>query len=79
MEEIEEHPERNQQLKAFTANREIEQLIVKINDIYQARQQERIVYQRRETQIRREILHRLFYYSNNIDNPIQLGYTNSYS
>ncbi|MEN6312879.1 MAG: HAMP domain-containing sensor histidine kinase [Clostridiaceae bacterium] len=55
MEEIEEHPERNRQLKAFTANREIERLIVKINDIYQARQQERIIYQRRETQIRREI------------------------
>lgn len=55
MEEIEEHPERNRQLKAFTTNRTVEKLMAKINDIYQARQQERIVYQRRETQIRREI------------------------
>jgi len=55
MEEIEEHPERNRQLKAVAVNHEMERLLTKINDIYQARQQERIVYQRRETQIRREI------------------------
>jgi len=55
MEEIEEHPERNRQIKAFTTNHQMEQLLTKINDIYQARQQERITYQRRETQIRREI------------------------
>ena len=55
MDEIEEHPERNRQLKAFTTNRKIEELLKKINYIYQARQQERIIYQRRETQIRREI------------------------
>lgn len=55
MTEIEEHPERNRQLKMISTNRRIENLLKKINDIYMARQQERIVYQRRETQIRREI------------------------
>lgn len=55
MKEIEEHPERNRQLKALTTNHGIEQLLKEINNIYQARQQERIVYQRREIQIRREI------------------------
>jgi Osmosensitive K+ channel histidine kinase len=55
MEEIEEHPERNRQLKAIQSNRIIEGLFNRINRIYMARQQERIVYQRRETQIRREI------------------------
>jgi hypothetical protein len=55
MEEIEEHPERNRQLKALASNYEMELLLAKINEIYQARQQERITYQRRETQIRREI------------------------
>ncbi len=55
MEEIEKFPERNRQLNAFTTDSIIEQLLKKINDLYQARQQERIVYQKRETQIRREI------------------------
>ncbi len=55
MDEIEEHPERNRQLKLFTTDRRNEELLKKINNIYQARQQERIVYQKRETQIRREI------------------------
>lgn len=55
MEEIEQNPKRNRQLKAFTPDHEIEELLKQINDLYQARQQERIVYQRRETQIRREI------------------------
>lgn len=55
MQEIEEHPDTNRQIKAFTTNNELEKLLTKINFIYQARQQERITYQRRETQIRREI------------------------
>ncbi len=55
MEEIEEHPETNRQIKAFTTNHEMEKLLSKINYVYQARQQERIAYQRKETQIRREI------------------------
>lgn len=55
MDDIEKYPERNRQLKTFSTNRKIEKLQNKINLIYQARQQERIVYQRRETQIRREI------------------------
>ncbi|HWT73909.1 MAG TPA: HAMP domain-containing sensor histidine kinase [Mobilitalea sp.] len=52
---IEQQPDRNRQLKALTLERDIEELFTKINDIYLARQQERIIYQRRETQIRREI------------------------
>jgi signal transduction histidine kinase len=55
MDAIEKQPQSNRQLKALAANRNIELLLKKINDIYQARQQERIIYQRRETQIRREI------------------------
>lgn len=55
MDEIEAYPVRNRQIKAVTTNKPIEGLLKKINTIYQARQQERIVYQRRETQIRREI------------------------
>lgn len=55
MDEIEEHPERNRQLKALTSNHDLQELLKRINYIYQARQKERIVYQRRETQIRQEI------------------------
>jgi signal transduction histidine kinase len=55
MEDIEKHPERNRQLKAITAVPGLEKLLSRINLIYQARQQERIVYQRSETKIRREI------------------------
>lgn len=55
MDEIDAHPNRNRQLKAFTANKKLEELLKKINYIYQERQQERIVYQRRETLIRRDI------------------------
>lgn len=55
MDEIEKHPERNRELKGIQTDRRVEELLKRINGIYQARQQERIVYQRRETQIRREI------------------------
>ncbi len=55
MKEIEKHPERNRQIRIFATDRKLEQLIKRINDIYEARQQERIIYQRRETQIRQEI------------------------
>jgi signal transduction histidine kinase len=53
--EREKHPESNRQLKSISMDRNIEELLKKINEIYQARQQERIIYERRETQIRREI------------------------
>lgn len=53
--EIEQYPERNRQLKTSASDPEMEKLLERINYLYQARQQERIVYQRRETQIRREI------------------------
>lgn len=55
MDDIEKHPERNRQVTTFATNRRFEELLNRINRIYQARQQERIIYQRRETQIRREI------------------------
>jgi signal transduction histidine kinase len=55
MEDIEKRPERNRQLKAIAADPQLEALLCKINKIYQARQQERIVYQRSETKLRREI------------------------
>lgn len=55
MDEIEERPQCNRQLKTVSTNHKLEELFQRINLIYQARQQERIVYQRRETQIRREI------------------------
>lgn len=55
MEEIEEHPERNRQLKTFSIDSSLEGLLKQINTVYQARQKERIHYQRRELQIRQEI------------------------
>lgn len=55
MDEIQKHPECNRQLKTFSTNKRIEELQNKINLIYQERQQERIAYLRRESQIRREI------------------------
>lgn len=55
MNEIERNPKSNRQLKSFTSSLGLEHLLKKINNIYSARQEERIVYQRRETQIRREI------------------------
>lgn len=55
MKEIEQHPERNRQLKALSTDSKTEELLSRINHIYQARQKERIIYQRSELQIRREI------------------------
>lgn len=55
MDDIEKHPERNRQLKANTIDRLVEILMDKINHIYKARQQERIIYQRSESKIRKEI------------------------
>ena len=55
MEEIAVHPERNRQLKTYTVNKDIEMLLENINKLYTERQQERITYQKRETQIRSEI------------------------
>ncbi|MDF2543364.1 MAG: sensory transduction protein kinase [Herbinix sp.] len=53
--EIEQKPEQNRQLKGIIVSRELEQLFCKINELYQNRQQERIIYMKRETQIRSEI------------------------
>jgi signal transduction histidine kinase len=55
MEEKEEQKDSNRKLKAITANKKMEAMLVKINRLYEYRQQERIQYQRREMQIRREI------------------------
>ena len=55
MENIEKQPNTNHQLKALPFGVNLEALFTKINDLYLARQQERIIYQRRERQIRREI------------------------
>jgi signal transduction histidine kinase len=55
MEEIEAAPEQNRQLKSRSTNHELERLLGRINLLYTERQKERIVYQRREQQIRQEI------------------------
>lgn len=55
MDEIEKYPEGNRQLLTFSTNRLFEKLLDRINIIYKERQKERITYQRRELQIRREI------------------------
>ncbi len=55
MEEIENYPRQNRHLKTSSSDKRLEQLLRKINELYLARQQERIVYQKRETQIRQEI------------------------
>ncbi len=52
---IEQLPEENQQIKDIPFDRNLEQLLKKVNELYLARQEERIAYQRREMQIRREI------------------------
>ncbi|MFT4142848.1 MAG: HAMP domain-containing sensor histidine kinase [Mobilitalea sp.] len=52
---IEQLPEENQQIKDIPFDKNLEQLLKKINELYRARQEERIAYQRREMQIRREI------------------------
>jgi signal transduction histidine kinase len=55
MEEIESYPKQNRNLKTSFPDKKLERLLRKINEVYLARQQERIVYQKRETQIRQEI------------------------
>ncbi len=55
MDEIELLKDSNRQLKALRMGRTVEQLFYRINVIYKKRQEERIAYQRREEQIRREI------------------------
>ncbi|MDF2845378.1 MAG: phoR2 [Herbinix sp.] len=52
---IEQLPEENQQIKDIPFDKNLELLLKKINELYLARQEERIAYQRREIQIRREI------------------------
>ncbi len=55
MEEIEEHPESNRQLKAITADTRFQKLLSGINKVYRLRQEERIIYQRNEIKLRKEI------------------------
>lgn len=55
MEEIENFPRQNRHLRTSFPDKKLERLLQKINEVYHARQQERIVYQKRETQIRQEI------------------------
>lgn len=55
MEEIEAQPESNRQLKTFSIDSNLEGLLKRINTVYQARQKERICYQRRELQLHQEI------------------------
>lgn len=55
MEEIEDAPDQNRQLKSRSTDRSLEQLLRRINLLYSERQKERINYQRREQQIRQEI------------------------
>ncbi len=55
MEEIGQRPERNRQLKAITVDTGFQKLLSGINRIYLARQEERIIYQRNEAKIRKEI------------------------
>ena len=55
MEEIEQQPEHNRQLKAITSDIQFQKLLSGINKIYRTRQEERIIYQHNETKIRKEI------------------------
>lgn len=55
MEQIEEQPEQNRQLKSIYGLHSLEQVLQRINLLYTARQKERIHYQRREQQLRQEI------------------------
>lgn len=55
MDEIEKQPEQNRQLKNPDTSHSMEELLSRINRIYQSRQKERIRLQRREEGIRREI------------------------
>lgn len=55
MDEIEKQPEENRQLKNPDTSHCMEELLRRINRIYQSRQQERIRLQRREEGIRKEI------------------------
>lgn len=55
MEEIEQHPDQNRQLKTFSSAPLFEKLLQRINNLYGARQMERILYQRKEVKIRQEI------------------------
>ncbi|MDF2514159.1 MAG: sensor histidine kinase [Herbinix sp.] len=55
MKEIEQQPENNRQLKAITADTHFQKLLAGINKIYQTSQEERIIYQHKETKIRKDI------------------------
>lgn len=74
MMELEKNPGSNHQLTVTNVDKQLESLLKQVNNIYTARQQERIVYQRRETQIRREIEN----ISHDLRTPLTsiLGYVN---
>lgn len=55
MEDIEHQPDQNRQLKTFSSVPLFEKLLQRINNLYGARQMERILYQRKEVKIRQEI------------------------
>ena len=55
MEEIQAIKDSNRKLKAISSDKHMEKLLHRINILYGSRQMERIQYQRRETQIRKEI------------------------
>ncbi len=55
MDEMEEMQGTNRQLKALRMDRTMERLFYRINQMYNKRQEEHIVYLRREEQIRREV------------------------
>lgn len=55
MEQLEKNPDTNCQLKADYLDESLDLLMQRINDIYTYRQEERILYQKRELEIRREI------------------------
>jgi signal transduction histidine kinase len=55
MEEIEQQPKSNRQLNAITADTRFQKLLSGINKIYRVRQEERILYQRNEIKMRKEI------------------------
>lgn len=55
MDDIERNSGSNRQLLSITTDKQFEKLLDRINIIYKERQKERITYQRRELQIRREI------------------------
>ncbi len=55
MKEIELHPDSNRQIRVMSAESDMEDLLKMINELYNARQEERIIHLKKEIQIHREI------------------------